>query len=117
MGENDDLIAERDRLRAEVARLQVSRDTGVPVDILAEAANAEQAQALADKALAWKAETAPAPAPPTATVPAYNGVSQIPRDTLQHLTAEQVNQAYHAGRLAALGAPAPPPRNGRPGTT
>jgi len=105
--DNADLTAERDRLQAEVARLRVSRDTGVPVECLGNATTEEQAQELAAKALAWKGEGSPAA--PTAAV--QYGVSQISQDTLQHLTAEQVNAAYHQGRLAALGAPAPGPRH------
>ena len=35
---NDDLRSERERLQAEIARLQVSRDSGVPVILLGDAA-------------------------------------------------------------------------------
>jgi hypothetical protein len=111
--ENSDLAAERDRLAAEVARLQVSRDTGVPPFMLGNAATEDAARAAAERALAWKAATQPAQAAPTAAVPAYS-VSQISRETLQYLSPDQINAAHRQGRLEAIGAPAPPKHNGRP---
>jgi hypothetical protein len=106
---NYDLIAERDKLQAEVARLRVERETGVPAELLAKATTEDSARALADRLLSWKGETSPAAPPPTAPVPAY-GVSQIGRDSLGYLSAEQVVQAHREGRLADIGAPAPPRR-------
>lgn len=108
-----DLAAEREKLQAEVARLRVERDSGVPAELLAHAFNEEAARELAQALLAWKAAAAPAAPPPTAAAPAYSA-SQIGRDSLSHLSAEQVSQAHTEGRLEAIGAPAPQPRNGRP---
>jgi hypothetical protein len=44
---------------------------------------------------------------PSGTV---DGVSQVSRETLKHLSAQQVNQLYAENRLAGIGAPAPEPR-------
>lgn len=113
MADSDfDLAAERERLQAEVARLRVERETGVPAELLMKATTEDSARALADRLLSWKAETAPAP-PPTATEPFYP-VSQVGRDALGYLTPEQVSQCYREGRLTQIGAPAPQPHNGRP---
>lgn len=109
---NDDLRAERERLQAEIARLQVSRNTGVPVDILRDAATVEDAQALAEKALAWKAAGSPAPAAPP-TAPQYLP-NQINRQTLPYLTPQEISAAHRRGQLEGIGAPAPPVRNARP---
>ena len=106
--DNSDLTTERDRLLAEVARLQVSRTIGVPVGLLSKATTAEQAQAIADQALAWKAEVAPQAPQPTA--PVHYSVSQISREQLRHLSPEQVSAVYHQGHLERIGAPAPRPR-------
>jgi hypothetical protein len=103
--QNDDLRAERERLQAEIARLQVARDTGVPVGILRDATTVEDAQALADAALAWRGDQAPA-APPTATVPAYLP-NQISRETLPYMTPQEVSAAHRRGQLQGIGA-APP---------
>lgn len=108
--DNSDLIAERDRLQAEVARLHVSRDTGVPVVALQGATTEEQAQAIAQSALAWKAATTPQPQP---TAAVHHGVSQISRETLQYLSPEQVISAYRRGRLESIGSPAPPSQKQR----
>lgn len=104
---NDDLRAERERLQAEIARLQVSRDTGVPVDILSDAATVEDAQALAEQALAWRGN--PAPAAPTPTAPQYLP-NQIGRQALSYLTPQEISAAHRAGQLQGIGAPAPAAR-------
>ena len=106
MSENDDLIAERNRLQAEVARLRVSRDTGVPVGMLSNATTEDEARSAADQALAWRADVPKPLAPPTAAVPAYS-VGQISRETLPYLTPAQINEVYRQGRLEQIGAPAP----------
>jgi hypothetical protein len=62
---NDELISERDKLRGEVARLQVSKETGVPPGLLARGSTEDECRAIAEEALAWRG-TAPA-APPQAT--------------------------------------------------
>jgi hypothetical protein len=72
---NDDLAAERDRLTAEIMRLNVSKTTGVPVSFLWSADTEEAAQALAAEAIAWQVDRPPAP-PQTAAVSPYVGVSQ-----------------------------------------
>ena len=116
MGENNDdltdLTAQRDRLQAEVARLQVSKETGVPPHILGRANTVEEGRVIAQDALAWRGDQ---PSKPT-TAAVYpsggsvNGVSQVSRETLKHLTPEQVNQLYAENRLAGIGAPAPESR-------
>ena len=106
--DNSDLLAERQRLEAEVARLIVSRDSGVPVDMLSQATTESEARAIAEAAIAWKAATQPAPTQ-TAAVPAYS-VGQISRSTLPYLSPEQQMAAWRQGRLAEIGAPAPDER-------
>jgi hypothetical protein len=108
--QNDDLHAERERLQAEIARLQVARDTGVPVGVLRDASTMEDAQALAQQALAWRGDPAPAP-PPTAARYLPN---QINRETLPYLSPQEISEAHRRGQLEGIGAPAPPPRNARP---
>ena len=106
--ENEGLIAERDKLLGEVARLRVSKQTGVPVSMLGNAATEEAARALADQAQAWAAETTPAP-PTTSARPAYS-TGQISRQTLGHLSPADQMAVYRQGRLEGIGAPQPPPR-------
>ena len=106
--DNRELAAERDRLTAEVSRLQVSRDTGVPAELLSPAATEDSARALAESLLAWKGEAAPA-APPSEP---FYPVTQYRRDDLQYMTADELAQAYREGRLAQIGA-SPPLRNRR----
>lgn len=108
MTDNSDLIAERQRLEAELARLRVERDTGVPASLLTNATTEAEARALADKALAWRG---PAPQAPQPTASVQYSVSQISREQIRHLSPEQVSAAYRQGRLAGVGAPPPPPRN------
>lgn len=112
---NDDdlnqLAMERDRLLGEVARLRVSKETSVPVVMLAVAMTEDQARALADQALAWRTETAPAPprsSPTSAVNPYRNG--QISRPVLSQLDPADVTALWRQGKLESLGAPAPPPR-------
>jgi hypothetical protein len=106
--DNEDLRREAEGLRAEIARLQVSRDSGVPVDILSDAATVEDAQALAEQALAWKAAGSPAPAAPP-TAPQYLP-NQINRQTLPYLTPQEISAAHRAGQLQGIGAPPPAAR-------
>jgi hypothetical protein len=106
---NYDLIAERDKLQAEVARLRVERDTGVPANLLTPATTEDSARVLAESLLAWKGNTRAAAPPPIPAFPAYS-VSQVSRQALRHLSPEQVTAVYHQGRLEGIGAPAPPPR-------
>jgi hypothetical protein len=106
---NFELQQERDRLQAEVNRLQVSRDSGVPVGVLGDAATVEEAQARADVALAWKAATSPQAAPPSAPQQQYLP-NQINRQTLPYMTAQEISEAHRRGQFEALGAPAPAPR-------
>lgn len=88
--------------------MRAERATGVPAELLTKATTDDDALALAQRLLEWKG---PATPPPTATVtePFYP-VTQYRRDDLQHLTADEVAQAYRQGRLTQIGAPAPPPR-------
>lgn len=107
-----DITAERDRLLGEVARLTVSKETGVPPGLLANANNIDDARALAAEYLQWKAEgVAPqTPSAPAASTGAavycggsVNGIAQVSRETLQYLSAEQINQLRREGRLVGLG--------------
>jgi hypothetical protein len=107
MTENDDLAAERDRLRAEVARLRVAKESAVPVEFLSEAQTEEQARSIAQSALAWRGETPSAPTPPATTAAASYYVGQISRSTLQYLSPDQITEAYRQGRLEEIGAPSP----------
>jgi hypothetical protein len=97
---------------SEIARLQVARDTGVPVGILRDAATVEEAQARADAALVWKTQTGQ-PAPATQTAPRYLP-NQINRETLPYLSPQEISEAHRRGQLEGIGAPAPPVKNGRP---
>lgn len=100
-------ISELDR---QIAIRQISLETGVPPEFLQNAHTAEQIEQYAQDALAWRGET-PAPQPRSQTnAPQYNGVGQLSRDALTQLPADVQMAAYRAGRLAALGAPAPPER-------
>jgi hypothetical protein len=110
IGNNRDLAAERDRLNAEVLRLQVSRDTGVPAELLTPAATEDSARALAERLLAWKGEAAP---PPTPSEPFYP-VTQYRREDLAYRASDEIAQAYREGRLAQIGALAPQHDGGRP---
>lgn len=84
---------------------QAAARRGAPKSMLGNAMTEDEARAMADQAIAWRADSAPKP-PATAAVPAY-GVSQISRETLSHLSPAQVNQVYREGRLEQIGAPAP----------
>ena len=106
---NDDLTAERDRLLGEVARLRVSKATGVPVGMLADADDEVSARALADQALAWQADQPPRPQA-TAAVSPYSRPGQISKPVLSHLDGPTTMALYRAGRLEDMGAPAPGPR-------
>ncbi len=109
--ENEGLIAERNQLLGEIARLRVAKQTGVPVSMLGNGATEEAARALAEQAQAWAAETTPEP-PTTSARPAYS-TGQISRQTLGHLSPADAMAMYRAGKLEGIGAPAPPPgRNG-----
>jgi hypothetical protein len=110
---NFDLAAERQRLAAEVARLRVERETGVPAELLTSATTVAEARELADSLLAWKGPPPQSQQQPSG--PSYGGVTQYRRDDLQYLTADEVSQAYRKGRLTQIGAPAPPQRNSRGG--
>jgi hypothetical protein len=115
---NDDLAAERDRLQAEVMRLRVERQTGVPASMLSTANTEEEALAQAEAAIAWKAATPAAPKPPTAAVTSSYLPRQISRPLLSQLSPADTMSVYRQGRLAAEGAPAPGPRqNGEHGAT
>jgi hypothetical protein len=106
---NCELEAERDRLLGELARLRVSKESGVPSAMLANASTEAECRALAQEALAWRGNT---PAPPTAAVPAYS-VGQYSRNNLPYMTAAQILAADSQGRLEALGGqPSPDRRNG-----
>lgn len=105
---NSDLKAERLQLLGEVARLQVSKTTGVPPELLINGSTVEECEQIAAKALDWKGDAPQAPEP---TAAVHYGVSQIPRDTLALLSPEQILQAHRQGRLESIGAPAPGPRN------
>jgi hypothetical protein len=107
---NDDLTEERNRLLGEVARLRVSRDTGVPPGLLARGSTEDECRAIADQALAWRTATAsPAPRPPTSAVP-VSRVGQISKETLGCLSPADQMAFWRQGRLEGIGAPAPPPR-------
>jgi hypothetical protein len=112
---NDDLIAERDRLQAEVMALRVERETGVPAPLLAQGRTIEEMQQIAADALQWKGSGGSTPARTTPTAAVYpagtvNGVSQISKESLKYLTPQQINQVYAENRLAGIGAPRPEPR-------
>jgi hypothetical protein len=87
----------------------VAQHTGVPTSFLRGATPAEVWES-ARVAAKWAAATATPP--PTAAGPALPQVSQFSRESLVYLDADQINAAYHQGRLAAIGGPAPQPRNG-----
>ncbi len=119
-----DILAEKDRqiaqLEAEVVRSQVSRETGVPIGLLANGQTAEEIERIATDALAWRAEAAPPLSrPATAALPASLITSadrvEMPHqvtthDELKRLNPAQRMQAYREGRLMHLGANAPQPR-------
>jgi hypothetical protein len=104
MSENEDLAAERDQLLGEVARLRVSKRTGVPVGMMSTAMTEDEAPAQAEQALAWKfAGSTPAAPPQTAAVPAYSRPGQIGRETLGLLSPDQQLAVWRQGRLENIG--------------
>jgi hypothetical protein len=108
--DNSDLEAERAQLLGEIARLKISRETGVPTGLLANGSTADECRALAVEALRWRG--AGEPAAPTSAVPAYT-VGQYAQRNLSHMTASQIIAADAQGRLEALGGqPSPDRRNG-----
>jgi hypothetical protein len=119
------LRAEKERLTGEVARLQVSKRTSVPVSMLAAASDEASCQALADQALAWRADATghqtpqAQPAPTGAVSPSpYKGVPQVSRQGLESMTPEQIMAAAKAGMLTGQGVGIPnrdagTQRNGR----
>ncbi len=122
MSENNDdladLTAERDRLQAEVARLRVARDTGVPPELLGNGKTTEEIERIATDALGWRAESTPS-RPATAAVPASTVTSagriEMPhqvttQDELRRLAPAERMRAYREGRLIHLGAGPPRPR-------
>jgi hypothetical protein len=121
MNDNDDigdLRAEKEKLLGEVARLQASKEFGVPPAILGQANTLDEARALAEQALQWRGSVPPAPPQQTAAVSPYNGVGQISRSTLPYLSPADTMAAWRAGRLQQAGAAPPPPRaNGEHGAT
>jgi hypothetical protein len=108
--EGFNLAAERDRLQAEIYRLRAERLTGVPAELLGKATTEDDALALAQRLLEWKG---PPPQPQPPSEPFYP-VTQYRRDDLRYMTPDELAQAYREGRLAQIGAPAPPPTNRRP---
>ncbi len=118
MSENDDLQAERDRLSNEIMRLRIERETSFPAGLLANAQTEEEARQIAQDALAWRGESPPAPAPAPTGAASYGRPGQISRNTLQCMSAEQIQQAAREGRLVDLGVGVPnrdqgTTRNGR----
>jgi hypothetical protein len=122
VGNAEDVAVERDRqiayLEAEVARLRVSRETGVPVGLLANGQTAEEIDRIASDALCWRGELAPS-RPATAAVPASTVTSggriEMPhqvatQDELRRLSPAERMRAYREGRLIQLGAGPPQPR-------
>lgn len=103
-----DLQQERQRLSAEVARLRVERDTGVPVELLTSARTEEEARSLAEQALSWRGNAAPQAAPPPPA--AANLPNQIGRDALPYMTAAEINAAVRRGQFEGIGAGVPAPR-------
>jgi hypothetical protein len=105
--DNFDLQQERDRLAAEVARLRVERETGVPASLLRNATTEAEARAFAEQALAWRGNQPPAAPPQSA--PQYLP-NQINRQTLAYMSPQEVSEAHRRGQLEGIGAPAPAPR-------
>jgi len=102
-------IAELDR---EIAINRISRETGVPLDLLGRGRTAEEIEQIAADAIAWRAAAPPAPTPTTSAVPTSR-VGQIGRNTLPYLSPADTRAVWRQGRLEDIGAPAPPPhRNG-----
>ncbi len=113
----DELERENRQLRQDLLRERIARETGTIPSVLGDGDEDAMRQSAQD-ALAWKGT--PIPQPPTTSVyPAtssVNGVSQASAEALKYFTPQQINELYAENRLAALGAPAPPPRrNGEHG--
>ncbi len=104
-----DLEAQRDRLLGEVARLTVSKRTGVPVFLMAEGTDEASCQALADQALAWRADNPtpqPSQQPSTGAAPygsSYGIPGQISREVFASLDPAAQMAAVRAGRCVQIG--------------
>jgi hypothetical protein len=107
-------------LERQVAIQRACRETGLPAEVLAGAATAEEVERIATDALAWRVATSPPEAtnPPTAAVSASVVTSadrigmatgQIrSRDQLAQLPPAERLRAWREGRLASLGVAQPP---------
>lgn len=114
MSEPDEIIrrtAELAELDRQIGIRNVSLATGVPASMLQQATTEDEARAMAAEARAWQRESQPAAPEPIAAVQPYGGVSQFSRQSLAHLSEDQVMALYRQNRLAGIGAPAPGPRN------
>ena len=127
---DEDLAAEKDRriaqLSAEIARSKVSRESGLPVQLLGDSATNDEARAAAAAALAWRDEAPPPPSRPvTSAVPAStvtspdNFTAGVPPQVQMHwqlkdMSSQQIMDAYRSGRLQHMtgGDPARPIRIG-----
>jgi hypothetical protein len=125
--ESAETLADKERqiaeLEAEIARSQVSRETGVPIGLLANGQTAEEIERIATDALCWRAESPPS-RPPTAAVPASTVTSAdriamatgqvTSRDQLAQMSPAQRMQAWREGRLQQIGVSQPPPPRSTP---
>ena len=111
---SDETEAEKQRgieeLDRQIAIRHVSLESGIPAGMLSNATSEEEARAQATEALAWRGDQPAAPPQTAAVSQAYSRPGQISRQTLAHLSPEQVMSVYRQNRLDQVGAPAPGPR-------
>lgn len=96
------LQQENEALKLSTLKAQVAASKGVPADLLS-GSSQEELEAAADRLLAFKGST-PDPVPDFGAGDRGKpgGVTQITRDELANMTAQQIEEARVAGRLDAV---------------
>jgi len=97
---NDDLIAERDKLQAAVARLRVERETGVPAELLDKGNTARNREACR-RPFGLEGRRPSTQRPPATPAAPASGVGQMSRATLAQLPPGYQLEAWRTGRLEA----------------
>lgn len=100
--------AELAELERQIGIRRASLATDVPAELLSHANTEAEARSLAEEALAWRGNAAPV-APPPSSAPQYLP-TQVRREALPYMSAQEVSAAHRRGQLEGIGCPAPSPR-------